>query len=327
MEIIYRTGTPEDRKAAARFWCEHAGWGFMDEALWDRVFGRTPQGPSLLVLAADRAAGELLGQFIFIPFPVSVDGREVAAYRAFAPVVHTELRLRDDAISLQGIILQMYLHAVETLSNQGAGLIFMVPDPRWARLFAMAPFFATGAFPLMSLPLPEAEKMALPEGYDVHPLEFADPRIDELWEKSRLLSRSMAFRNQVFLQWKNSHRPYQLFAVTDGIGLIGAFVILRKPPDKQALLCDLLAKDGGPALEATLKAACLQAWRREAGLDAAEQALEKISVLAAPLLAPGLKALGFSEEKYKFTLVIHLLDPALPPEALAPDQWYISAND
>jgi hypothetical protein len=328
MEINTRSSTLADRPQLVQFWGEHSGWGEMDENTWDSNFGRTPYGPSVRVLAEIKESGELIGQFIFLPMPVVIAGREALAYRAFAPIVKSDLRLRDDSFSLQGVILQMYLYAAEHLSQAGAELIYSIPDPRWARLFAMAPFFAMSTFPLMNRPLALSTDAPDAQETKVGALSFHDARIDDLWVQNQNRYDCLALRNQVFLNWKNSHRAYELSGVWGAKNeLIGAFVSIRKIQQKQALICDVLCSAKPKAFAQTIRAAVQFLQEQESRLSVDEPRLEKIAILAIPGMVPTLETLGFAPDQYRFHLVVHALHPGLDPASIAPERWYISAND
>ena len=328
MDIITRAGTSQDLKAVAQFWSEHSGWGEMDESSWVQTFGRTPQGPSELILAEIKETGEMIGQFIFLPVPVAIDGREVLAYRPFAPIVKSDLRLQDDSFSLQGVMLQMYLFAVEHLTQLGTELLYVLPDPRWARLFSFAPFFSLGSFPLMSIALSALSDRPTLPGFKVEAMDFSDARIDELWAQTKNQYGCLALRNQTFLQWKNSHRAYQLWAVQDEKGgILGSFVSIRKIQQKQCLICDVLCTQEPGAFYTIVQAALAHLNEQERALPEGEPVMDKIGLLAIPAMVPELEVLGFQKDKYNFHLVVHALNPDLSQGLIAPERWYLSAND
>lgn len=328
MNISTRIGTEADLPAVAQFWSEHSGWGEMDLAAWQANFGTTPQGPAELILAEVEDTGEMVGQFVFLPIPVAIKGQQVSAYRPFAPIVKSDLRMRDDAVSLQGVMLQMYMNAVEHLSQLGAELLYILPDPRWARIFSFAPFFLTGTFPLYSMPLVKAATLSNSANLRAVAIDFGDARINELWQQNKQRYDCLILRDQVFLQWKNSHRAYQLWAVVDqDEKLVGAFVSLRKIQQKQCLICDVLCSEGAEVFAQVLQTALAFLAQKEKQLEEREAAVEKIALLAIPQMLPTLDELGFAKDQYHFHLVVHALNPELDQALVAPERWYISAND
>ncbi len=55
--------------------------------------------------------------------------------------------------------------------------------------------------------------------------------------------------------------------------------------------------------------------------------MEKAAILATLLIEKHIELLGFKKDKYKFPIVVQLLDPNLPKQQVAPERWYASAND
>ncbi len=100
----------------------------------------------------------------------------------------------------------------------------------------------------------------------------------------------------------------------------------RQKGDRQWLICDLLAADGGEALQATLAVACNVA-DEAARAAPPEHAVNKVAILTTPLLQTACEDLGFRRDAYNFTLVVHLLDESLGKAAVDPKRWYLSAND
>ena len=118
---------------------------------------------------------------------------------------------------------------------------------------------------------------------------------------------------------------YTVLGVERGGELVG-LVASRQKGEHQWLICDLLAASAGDPLRATLAAAVNVAHSRALEPAAAEP-VRKAALLVTPTLEPAARDLGFAREDYDFPLVVHALDPRLPPEEVAPEHWYVSAND
>ncbi len=81
MATIYRMHTPEDIPALVKFWSENSGWDQIDRTEWERRFHYTPYGEASVAVAVDKKNNEIVGQFVFIPTVISIDGKEVKAFR------------------------------------------------------------------------------------------------------------------------------------------------------------------------------------------------------------------------------------------------------
>lgn len=327
IDFICRMHTAEDIDALIDFWGKNSGWGPIERELWEHRFLNTPLGPASMALAVEENTGEILGQFGFIPSLVSVDGVQVSAYRPVATIVREDIRNTEGFGILQQVIYQMYMHASTFLAEKGVGLIHLVPDPRWLRLFQMLPFFKSVTRPLYTLGLPLAHTFTLPDGLSVVPLDYGDPRIDTLWEKAKRLYRTIVVRNRMALSWKNSHAAFDLYGLIKEDQLIGLFSYILKPKEKKWQLCDVLSEDAAAALDFTLQAACNEAHRYVSAPEHQDQGINHIAVLATPLIEEKLIEFGFEKINYGVSLVVHVLDESLDAAAVAPEEWYLTPNE
>ena len=326
MAFSYRMGTQKDYELLVQFWCENSGWDMLDRNGWEQRFINTPEGPSALALGTDSQTGEILSQFFFIPTAITVGDKIVRGYRPFAPVIKESIRNQGTS-ALQEMIQGMYLLAVATLGNTGGSLIHMLPDPRWIRVLQRWTFFQVSSMPHYSFPIPLGKPLALPPSYSVEAIEVSDPRIDGLWDKARQTYGCMIARNRKTLSYKISHGDVKLMGISYESRLVGLFASMLKSKDKQWIILDLLSEDGAESLEMTLTAAVLFANEQYLSLPEEERSFNKVAVLATPLMQPTLEKIGFSKEKYDYPVLIHLFDPTISPEEVAPERWYFSAND
>jgi hypothetical protein len=309
-----------------RLWREETDWGETTLDGLRQWFDAAPFGKPRIVVATDTATGEIVGQFRFMPSRVSVNGEALRAVRPFGTIITQKMR---DAVEsnnpLEQPAVAMYTRAVEELQAAGEQLIYMVPDPRWVRLFKMFPFLQAGSFPLWSLPLPLSKPLPLVKGYTSAPLAAWDERVDRLWEKSARLHGCTVIRDAPTLRWKLAQANYTTTAVERGGELVG-LVASRRKGDRQWLVCDLLAADAGDSLRATLAAVTNVA--HEKSLDGAgDETIHKVAALATPLMEATLRDLGYARDAYDFPIVVHILDDSLKAEDLHPSRWYVSAND
>ncbi|MEA2563605.1 MAG: hypothetical protein QOH06_5109 [Acidobacteriota bacterium] len=316
-----------DLPGLEQLWREETDWGEETLRNLHRWFMEAPYGKPRIVVARDSRSGAIVGQFRFMPSLVSVDGREVRAHRPFGTIITKEMRQGMASLNpLKQPAVAMYLHAVRELQERGEQLIYMVPDPRWVRLFKMFSFLQTGSFPLWSRALPLAAPLPLGEGFEAAELAAWEPEaVDRLWQSSRGLHGCMSVRDTATLRWKLANARYTVTAVRRE-GELAALVASRAKGDRQWLVCDLLAADAGPALRAALAAAANAAHEESLVRSGAEE-IRKVAVLATQVLEPVVRELGFERDDYDFPIVTHVLDGSLQPEEVAPSRWYVSAND
>jgi len=326
LELNYRLAQEDDLPGVQRLWKEETDWGGLAEELWQRLVVDAPEWSRVAIAVATDESGTIVGQVAFIPSLIWVGGREVRAFRPGAPIVSRSLRFRSvNPLSHPALALCDY--AVKALRARGDGLLYMVPDPRWGRLFKMFPFVQSGSFPLWQLPLPLGRPMELADGYTAGKITALDePRIDCLWERARGLYGCLVVRNSRTLPRKLDEPGYEVVGVERGGELVG-LASGRPKGDRQWLLCDVMAIDGGEALRETVVAAANIAHERALAVMDSPKPLRKIGVLTTPLMEPALRSLGFARDAYDFPLIVHVLDPALSKHDISPARWYVSAND
>src|SRR5690242_1139789 len=251
MTVSYRLYSEDAMPAVRRLWVETAGWGDISEEMWRHFTIDAPAGALTLVLAEREGAG-VVGQFAFLPMPVSVGGRTVKAVRPFAPILAASERGRHFSIDpMKHPTVEMYIYGLQQVREQGAELVYMLPDPRWMPFLRMMPTIQTGSFPLWSLPLAPPASVELPPGYEARPLETWGSEVDALWERFASLHPVQAVRDARMLAWRVGTGLHRVTAVRRRGELVGLAAAQRKG-DQQWLVCEILAADADESLRATI---------------------------------------------------------------------------
>lgn len=324
MSTLYRMSTENDIDALVEFWKENSGWDQIDRAEWEKRFYNTPAGASSVAMAVNEDTGEILGQMIFIPTEICVDGQLVKARRPFAMVVKKTFHQGMGILNLITFTGKMYNHAINTFTKLGVGLIHMMPDPRWVRAFKFLTKAQIGSFELWSLPLCGKANFSLPGEYEVKPISASDEQINLLLQKNDRHYGCVLPRNTSTLAWKVSLGNYHLLGLFHQNELIGLSASQPKEKDKQWLICDVLAADNLSAFDAVIKATYNAAL---AYVQHHETAIGKVALLVTPLMERRIESLGFQKDNYRFPFVVQVLDKTIPKAQVAPERWYVSAND
>ena len=331
MNISYRLADSDDVDALTEFWSENSGWDVIDSAEWKRRFASSPYGNSVVSVATDEETKKIIGQFIFIPVRIAVNGKEIKGYRPFAPILHQSLQTKFGIASLltgQHPILKLYKKVADEMTKQGVSLIYMVPDPRWARILQAFPFMNTHKFPLWSYPLPLQEKIILPAGITVDKIKPSDPAIDQLWDQSSSVYSAAIVRNCKTMSWKILHGDYRIYAIRRDGEITGLFTTIYQMKDDQWLICDLVTRDKEESLSITLAAACNIIQEENNKLPSTPNHPNKIALLSTPAIEQVVKKMGFRQEDYHFTLAVHLLnEDGFDRGNISPEKWYVSAKD
>lgn len=326
MALKYEFHTNAELPAAERLWRDEANWGDQFNVM-RRWYDSAPFGKLHIVVATDTETDEAVGQFCFATTRIIAGGEEISAVRPFGTIVTAAMRraASDSNNPLDHPVIAMYSCAVRQLRARGTQLVYMIPDPRWQRLFKMFPGTQTGKFPLWSLPVPLAELIDLGENYTAAPLENWDERIDRLWEKSLRLHDCMLLRDAAMMRWKVGNGYYTITAVERNGELVGV-VASRQKGDRQWLICDMLCADADDSMRATLAAASNVAHEKSLRGEG-KQSLHKVAVLATPVMQPILQDLGFARDAYDFLIAVEILDKKIAAEDVAPARWYMSGDD
>jgi hypothetical protein len=325
MTLHYRLHRSEDEPQLLALWSEHSGWGAIDAEAWAHRLMHPPFGPASIIVGEDPADGKILAQFAFIPVLVQVGDREVIGTRPFAPIVSPERQARGRSLNpASHPALQMFLAGTDLLRARGDGLMYILPDPRWARVLRPFPFIRTATFPLFSRRVPATALPPLPSGFTAEPITPHGAEVDALWARTRSSAPTMLVRDSRMLSWKIGSGDHTVLGIRAG-GDLCALVAAKHKGDRQWLIGDLLATDDS-SRRAALIAAC------HAGDAAAREQTEgvpiaKLAILATPALQPLVESLGFARDDYTFTLAVRQLDDTLQKERLAPASWYVSATD
>lgn len=336
--LTYRILRDSDLPALQQLWEGESSWGPLTPETWKRLFDSPFLGPSLVVVAANEQ-DEIVGQLAFMPSRVTVGGKETTAVRPFAYILSKTLRSWSPVISPgDHPFSRMYACGVQEVAARGDGLLYALPHPALARLLRLFSVFQSAVFPYWSVPLPLERPHALAPGCDVGPLQTWDSRVDELWDSASRLHRCSVVRDSRMLAWKLGQAEgngYRVTAVERRGRLIGLAASRLKPVapgHRQWEICDVLSADSGPSLEATLRAAVNEA--NAVGLESQDDVpeesrfvLRKAAILVTPVFEPVLRGLGLRRDRYTFPLVVHRVSPALADEDVAPEHWYLSAND
>lgn len=326
MKLSYRLVQKDDLPRLQPLWQEDSGWGPLAEAMWQHYVVDAPMGGASGTVAIDIETDRIVGQFMFLPSLISLNGRQVRGFRPGAPILAKSYRFQS-ANPFSHPVVAMYRFAVKALRERGDGLIYMVPDPRWVRLFKMFPFLKTGSFPLWRLDLPLEAPISLGEEFTSAPLQVWDERVDRLWEKAQKLHGCMVVRDSKTLPWKLGVAQYDLLAVERHGELVGLTASRQRKGEEQWLVCELLAADNGDSLRATLASVANLAHSKVAESHTRTTPIRKVTLLVNTAMEPVVQSLGFVRDDYDFPFVIHVLDESLSADDVKPENWFVTAND
>jgi len=321
--LTYRMAIDDDLPGIERLWLEDTDWGPLSPDFRRHYSDDNPVGPARTVLALN-TADDVVGQLAFLPIVVNVDRRPIRAFRAAASVVSKSLGLVAASAQEHPAHL-MYMHGARELRADGAQLIYMRPDTRWARFLKVFPWFQSGSFPLWSRPLLEG-RLCAGEAYRVERLTRYDDRVDRLWASAGACDGCSVVRDARYLRWKLDMDEYTVLGVEQGGTFVGLVAAQARDTHPQWTICELMATDDA-ALRAALAATCNAAAEAARMRRPSDRPLTKISMLVTPADEMLAGEFGFSRDDYEFMLTVHVLDGSIPRESVAPHLWKLTAHD
>lgn len=327
-QLTYRLFEKDDLPGVLQLWERESGWGPLSAETWRKWYVDTPRGPCLVVVAEDEA-GEIVGQEVFHPATIWLDGRLLPALRISAPILLRSLR-RHTVRHPDHPIVQLLHLAADIGAAQGYSLMYSLPDHAWLPFFRWLPrldlpqlVFQEAEYGCAGLALAPARQPAPgPEPLVAIPAISYGPEFDALWRTAvdTFPIRCGVVRDAGWVKYKNaSHIALEVRDLRSGT-LIGYSATRRQT----SLLVDVLARHPDD-LPAVIRAGAR--WLAEHGTDERGAALRELKVMATPALRPAIRSLGFEPIDYTFAFVCSRLDSALAAEEVAPERWYVLPGD
>jgi len=326
MDIRFRMAKPEDDATLIHFWRENGGWDELDQAAWDHRFNKAPMGKARIVIAQHPETEELVGQLAFFPIKVTVNDMEGLGYRGFAVIIKKEREHFKGILGMKNITVGMNLYAADIFKEEGATLIYHLPDPRWARWFNLLSHMRGASFPLYTFPIDEISKLEIKENYSSDTIPPSSDAIDNVWNNNQQMVKNSIVRDKKVLPWKISHGPFLYLGITKNEQLMGWATFIKREHSRQFLIGDIIAMDT-TSLKHLLIAVCKAVCKELENDPEAKTKIDKVSILGASWMLETLEGLGFKKNKYRFPFFIQQLDEKIDKKTIGPKNWFVCAND
>ena len=136
-QLTYRIFNENDIPGILSLWEKFSGWGEISEKQFKDWHINTPNGPCTIVIAQTQD-GEIIGQMVFRPTMVLINGSKVVGYRVMAPILNNNFRESD---------LRSYDHPSHCMIRLGNAhaianniqVIFFSPSIGWVPILKVFP--------------------------------------------------------------------------------------------------------------------------------------------------------------------------------------------
>lgn len=324
-ELTYRLYQDKDLPQVLRLWEQSSGWGAITEEQFSRWYLKTPYGPCIIVVATDDTDA-VIGQLVFTPSLVHIDGKNVNALRAQAPILEENfqnVRLTHE----DHPIYALFREGITTATRQGYSLVYLFPASGWTPILKSLPKHGLPemqptAFSCFTISLQDESTYNNDYGdqyVTIQSTKFGE-EYDQLWNDAaeQFPITCGVVRNADWLNWKlgrfsvfeirntNTKRLNGYVAVKRDSGLI--VDMLSKT--KQDLVTNLNLVVG--ALHQSNPDRITTNWTELKGMYSS----------MFQILFQQLSTINFS-----FAFGCCSLTAAIKPEQIAPARWYMMPND
>src|SRR5688572_30628633 len=90
--LTFRPYQKKDIGQIIQLWEKHSGFGGISESTFEQWFINTPFDPCEIIVA-ENEENNIIGQMVFMPSRIMVNGRVVKSMRVAAPIIHSDFKL------------------------------------------------------------------------------------------------------------------------------------------------------------------------------------------------------------------------------------------
>jgi hypothetical protein len=325
--LRYRIYEDKDLEPVLHLWEHYSGWGAITKRQFDEWHVYTPHGRCLIIVAIGEK-NEIVGQIVFIPSIVTVEGREIKAYRGSAPILNNSYR-QASMKDFDHPAFAMIRYGLKVAKEQGYGLVYAFPASGWVPLFNSFPRygFAGGevcSYDCFSISLKDASTFQVPEArLSITVLDkIFDGQYYELWNDALIKYPIICGvqRSCQWLQWKLGSHLVLVARSKDNNQLQG-YVAINK---KSGLIVDMLARTKDELKEVLLSVIHFLHHLNPCKFSFQ---LDKLTGMITESIQPALQHLPFQIENFTFAFACYPLDPFIHPHSVQASNWYMMPND
>lgn len=321
--LTFRLFRPGDMEGILKLWAEESGWGEITEEQFKRWI-YTPFGECLISVASDES-GRILGQQVFMPAQIYINGQVKTACRVLAPILSKEVRA--NIRQKDHPFYEMHRICLDSAVSARVSVIYTYPLHSWMTVMKFfpkvgLPEMQVAEYECWTLPRSSFENViSMTSNYESFFVSEVSDEFDALWKSASQnfpINCGMA-RDAKRLQWKLGGHLF--FATKNGDGDLTGYVAFNK---KTGLIVDMLARstqEMKPVLASALKA--LRTYENEHGAFA----FGGVGLMKTEASSSLIDDFGFEKTDFKFAFGCYSIDPAVSTESILPKHWYKMPDD
>jgi hypothetical protein len=321
--LTFRLYQKQDIAGILRLWEDESGWGGVTEKQFDDWHINTPCGDCLIVVALD-GENRIVGQEVFTPSKICIDGKEKKGLRISAPVLAKEFRGRMSSAAHP--VVGMYRIGAETALEKGFNLIYSFPSIGWLPVVKLL-------FPLIGIDMQtvvqskiECHALSLKtysgeasghDKYNVDSVRSFNDEYNALWRSTvkKFPLGNAVVRDSNWLKWKLG--GHLVLEVRTAKKLIGYAAVKRET----GLITDALARTPED-FEIVISKAVKRLHELKDTLP-----IDEIKLMRTPITSTVIDKLGFQKINYKLGFWCYSPDNSISFENLQPSRWHMMPND
>jgi len=322
-KITFRQSTEADKEAILSLWKEESEWGEITMQQFDKWFINTPFGKCIIVVAINED-DQIIGQIIYSPSRMIVDGTVIKTLRVSAPILRNSYR-QGNIRSAEHPAFAMIRAGFRFAYEAGYQYIYTFPAFGWLGLLKLLPSFLSNPQEItsfdcfaISMTTPQTFK-ELENSYTIKVAESFTEEYNELWNEAVLQMpvKCGITRNAAWLNWiSGGHLKLELRTTIEN-KLIGYMTVKKE----SGLITDVFANNIENVERVfNYVVNALHHQNDKKIIVGFTQLKGMLTTVTTPIV----ESIGYTKDNYRFAFGGYLLDTTIPFEKLQSDHWYMT---
>jgi hypothetical protein len=326
LNLSYRLYENKDIDQVLELWKKFSGWGAITEKQFEDWYLKTPYGNCIIIVAVNEE-NKIVGQEVFIPSVVYINGTYVKALKISAPILndkYRELNIR----SYDHPAFAMYRYGMQIAKERDYEIIYMFPAWGWTSVLKLLPKFGLpeihiGLYDCFSISL-EDENTLKPKSNSLKTsiVDGFTNEYDDLWSEAILNFpiNCAVVRDLHWIKWKlKNHLVFESRHIMSN--KLQGFIAVNK---NTGLIVDMLA-----ATFQSLKNMFNNlVWSIHLlNPERLKVELSQINGMLTPLFSLILQNTLSTKLNFTFAFGCYSLQNKTEQKSIHPENWYMMPND